>query len=188
MDVNLDEGDEPHMFSKVSLRIAAVVALITIGALSGLASARQRSGDEKGESPKSRALKNRATAPRPTDIDKGVTLESLLHKKAETDWRNSKAAVIEGYVIQVEKEEDGDFHLALAADKEEHDTDKWVIVEVTPSWRKRNASLSDTRLRQLHEKKVRVTGWLFFEPEKEQSDPRGTRWELHPVTTITVIK
>ena len=31
-------------------------------------------------------------------------------------------------------------------------------------------------------KKVRVTGWLYWEPDEEQGDPRGTRWEIHPVT------
>lgn len=176
------------MVSQVLLRRSVMVALMTVAVLSGLAYAHQRSEDEKGESPKSRALKNRAATPRQSDINKDVTLEALLHRKAEGDWHNSKAAVIEGYVIQIEKEEDGDFHLALAADMQERDTSKWVIVEVTPAWRKRNASLSDARLRQLHQKKVRVTGWLFYEPEKEQVDPRGTRWELHPVTSITVIK
>jgi hypothetical protein len=176
------------MFSQVLLRRYVMVALIMAVALPGLAYARQRSGDEKGESPKSRALKNRTTTPRQSDVDKDVTLEALLSRRSEADWHNSKAAAVEGYVIQVEKEEDGDFHLALAADQQEHDTNKWVIVEVTPAWRKRNAALSDARLRQLHQKKVRVTGWLFFEPETEQADPRGTRWELHPVTNITVIK
>lgn len=176
------------MLSHSLSRRSVIIALMSVVALSGLAYARQRSGDEKGESPRSRALKNRATAPRQTDIDKDVTLEGLLHKKVPTDWHNAKAAVIEGYIIQVEKEEDGDFHIVLAGDKQEHDTNKWVIVEVTPAWRKRNASLSDARLRRLIQKKVRATGWLFYEPEEEQADPRGTRWELHPVTNITVIK
>ena len=147
-----------------------------------------RHGDGKGESPKYVAMKNRRTTPNETSIEKSITLQTLLDKKDEDDLPTSKAAVIEGYVIQVEKEQDGDFHIVLAEDKRENNTNKWVVVEVTSAWRKRKASLSEARLRQLGDKKVRVTGWLFYEPEEEHADPRGTRWELHPVTDIVVIE
>lgn len=147
-----------------------------------------RHGDEKGESPKYVALKNRRTTPNQTSIDTSITLKTLLDKKDDDDLPASKAAVLEGYVVQVEKEEDGDFHIVLADDKRENDTNKWVIVEVTAAWRKRKASLSEARLRRLGDKKVRVTGWLFYEPEEEHVDPRGTRWELHPVTDIVVLE
>jgi hypothetical protein len=148
----------------------------------------QKSADENGESPKARALKNRASPPKPADVDKEATLDALLQRKSETDWKNSKAAILEGRVVQVEKEEDGDVHIVLAADKDEHDTSKWIIAEVTPAWRKRKPSMAEAILRRLIQKKVRVTGWLFYEPEEEQGDPRGTRWELHPVTSITVVE
>lgn len=176
------------MSAHLRLKSVFLLALSTALLLSGLAYGGQKHGDEKGESPKAKALKNRRTIPKSTDIDKSITLAALLDKKAERDWSNSKAAVIEGYIIQVEKEEDGDFHIVLADDLQGHDTNKWVIIEVTPAWRKRKASLADARLRQLTQKKVRVTGWLFYEPEEEHVDPRGTRWELHPVTDITVVK
>jgi len=176
------------MSARHRLKSVFLLAFSTAFLLSGLAYGVQKHEDEKGESPKAKALKNRRTVPKPTDIDTAVTLGGLLDKKAESDWSNSKAAVIEGYVIQVEKEEDGDFHIVLADDPQGHDTNKWVIIEVTPAWRKRKASLADARLRQLVQKKVHVTGWLFYEPEEEHVDPRGTRWELHPVTDITVIK
>lgn len=171
--------------SKFAVLFVFLLAIL----LSGIAGATQsRSGDDKGESPKNKALKNRRSAPGQNNIDKAVTLKSLLDKKNETDWPTSKGAVIEGYVLQIEKEEDGDYHIALAEDRGENDTNKWVIVEVTPAWRTRKASLSDSRLKQLHGKKVRVTGWLFYEPEADQVDPRGTRWELHPVTDVSVIE
>ena len=171
--------------SKFSVLFVFLLALL----LSGIAHATQRrSGDDKGEAPKSRALKNRRSAPGQNDIDKAVTLKGLLDKKNETDWSASKGAVIEGYVLQIEKEEDGDYHIAVAEDRQENDTNKWVIVEVTPAWRSRKASLSPSRLKQLHGKKVRITGWLFYEPETDQVDPRGTRWELHPVTDIAIIE
>ena len=165
-----------------------VTAALTAVIISCPVFSRQESRDEKGESPKARALKNRAAAPRPADIDKEATLEALLQKKSEADWKTSKAAILEGNVVQVEKEQDGDIHIVLAAGNNEHDTSKWVIVEVTPGWRKRKASMSEANLRRLVQKKVRVTGWLFYEPEAEQADPRGTRWELHPVTSITIVE
>ncbi len=176
------------MLAHLRLKPVFLLALATALLLAGFAYGVQKREDEKGESPKARALKNRRMAPRSTDIDKSVTLAGLLEKSSESDWATSKAAVIEGYVIQVEKEEDGDFHIVLADGPQGHDTRKWVIIEVTPAWRKRKASLSEARLRQLMQKRVRVTGWLFYEPEEEHADPRGTRWELHPVTDITVIK
>ena len=39
-------------------------------------------------------------------------------------------------------------------------------------------------LEKLRGKKVRATGWLYWEPDEDHPDPRGTRWELHPVTSI----
>jgi hypothetical protein len=175
------------MSTRLLLKYCVTLVLSSAVVFSGLAYGLQESGDEKGESAGSRKLKNRGTAAKQADIDKAVTLAGLLDKKAKSDWSDSKAAVIEGYVIQVEKEEDGDIHIVLASDKQESDTNKWVIVEVTPAWRKKKASLSDARLRQLRNKKVRVTGWLFYEPEEEHVDPRGTRWELHPVTDVSAV-
>jgi hypothetical protein len=43
-------------------------------------------------------------------------------------------------------------------------------------------------LRELVGTKIQVTGWLYFEPDEEQPDPRGTRWEIHPVTAIVPAK
>ena len=169
-----------------------VVVLSVFGSailLSSIAYATEgRSGDDKGESRKYGVLKNRRSAPGQNNIDKTASLKSLLDKKNEGDWSTSKGAVIEGYVLQIEKEDDGDYHITLAEEKGENDTNKWVIVEVTPGWRTRKASLSPARLKQLHGKKVRVTGWLFYEPDTDQVDPRGTRWELHPVTDISAIE
>lgn len=108
----------------------------------------------------------------------------MLSKQEKTAFSQAKGATVEGYVIQVEREEDGDYHLTLAAAPKETDTRKWIIVEVTPAWQKKSAGLSPEALRKLIAKKVRVTGWLFYEPGEEQPDPRGTLWEIHPVTEI----
>jgi hypothetical protein len=162
-----------------------VLAVLLLGAHVTASAQGER---DAGESKEYVALRNRVAAPKATDIDSNVTLEALLSKKEATDWSTGKAAVIEGYVIQVEREEDGDRHIVLAANPGETDTTKWVIVEVTSAWSRRTASLSAANIRSLKGKHIRVTGWLYYEPDFPSEDPRGTRWELHPVTSITLLK
>lgn len=167
------------------LGYGCVVGMLLLGASVGVAA--QSNGD-KGESKEHATLKNRRATPKDTDIDRTVTLDGLLGKKEADSWSTGKAAVVDGYVIQIEREEDGDHHIALATNAGETDTTKWVIVEVTPAWSKQLASLSKGQLKNLHGKQVRVTGWLYYEPDNPSSDPRGTRWEIHPVTSITILK
>jgi hypothetical protein len=142
--------------------------------------------EDKGETPEARKLKQRSSVPKDGDIDSGATLESLLTKKAATDWSTAKGATIEGKLVQVEKEQDGDVHLTIAPPGGETDTSKWLVAEVTPAWQKKNASFSAPRLRKLIGKTVRVSGWLYYEMDDEQQDPRGTLWEIHPVTNVAV--
>ena len=163
------------------LTLSLTTALFAAGVL-GAADA-----GEKEESAAQKALRGRSESPKPSEIDATASLETLLAKKEKTSFSEAKGATVEGYVVQVEREEDGDFHLTLASAAREPDTRKWVIVEVTPAWQKKSASLSGEALRKLHGKKVRVTGWLFYEPGEEQPDPRGTLWEIHPVTEIVVV-
>jgi hypothetical protein len=140
---------------------------------------------EKGESRAAEALKNRRTAPAAAAIDANVTLDALLEKKGAKDWSNAKAGKLEGYVVQVEREEDGDVHLALASAPKETDTAKWVVVEVSPGGQKK-PGMSPRALRSLVGKKIQATGWLYYDA-RDQHDPRGTNWELHPVTSIKVL-
>jgi hypothetical protein len=142
---------------------------------------------EKGESKSELALKSRSTAPAANAIDANVSIDSLLAKGAETDWSAAKGARLEGYVIQVEREEDGDMHVALASKAKEPDSSKWIITEVTPAWQKKNRALGTKKVQSLNGKHVRVTGWFYYERESAQPDPRGTRWELHPVTDIEIL-
>jgi hypothetical protein len=144
--------------------------------------------EDKGETADAKKLRGRATAPKAADVDSAVTLDSMLSKKDKNAFSESKGATIEGYVVQVEREEDGDVHLVLAPSAGETDTKKWVIVEVTPAWQKKSGNLTTDALRKLHGQKVRVTGWLYYEPDEPSPDPRGTRWEIHPVTEITAAK
>ncbi len=144
---------------------------------------------DKGETKEYLALKGRMGSPKPADMDAKVSVASFLAQKGEKEWSMAKGGALEGYVIQVEKEEDGDFHLVLSANANETSTAKWVIIEVSPAWRKKNPALSDAKLRALRGKKIHATGWLLYEPDgqDEGNDPRGTRWELHPVTDIKVM-
>ena len=108
----------------------------------------------------------------------------MLSKNDKSAFSEAKGATVEGWIVQVEREEDGDYHIALAPAAKDPDSRHWVIVEVTAAWQKKNAAFSSESLRKLHGKKVRVTGWLYYEPDADQPDPRGARWELHPVTSI----
>jgi hypothetical protein len=143
--------------------------------------------EDKGESKAEMALKNRATAPKAADMDAKATIPALLEKQGPADWSNTKGAQLEGYVIQVETEEDGDVHMVLAAAAGEPNTQKWVITEVPAAWQKK-AGLSAKSLKGLLGKHVRVAGWLYREPDTHEVDPRGTSWELHPVTAVTKIE
>jgi hypothetical protein len=128
--MNMILTEEPHM-KKNTL---AVVFLLSCCFLQA------QTSKDIGESKEYKALKERMSAPGAADIDKSVTLDELLAKTGEKDLPQTKAAVVEGNVIQTEKEEDGDYHLVLAAKTGETDTKKWVIVEVTPAWQKCKSS------------------------------------------------
>ena len=140
---------------------------------------------DAGEAPEALKLKGRSAAPAAADIDSAVTLKAMLSAREKSAFSEAKGATIEGWVVQVEREEDGDYHVALASSEKESDSKHWVIVEVTPAWQKKKPGLSGESLRKHHGQKVRVTGWLYYEPDSTSADPRGTRWELHPVTDIS---
>lgn len=162
---------------------ACAVGLLALS----LASALAQEGDA-GETPEALKLKERSEAPKAADIDPAVTLQMMLSRHEKGAFSEAKGATVEGWVVQVEREEDGDYHVALARAEKEPDSRHWVIVEVTPAWQEKNAGLSGESLRKLHGRKVRVTGWLYYEPDPNQPDPRGTRWELHPVTNIAAVR
>ncbi len=169
------------MRERTSMSLRTLLVIPAILAVSPIFAA------EAGESKEALALKNRSTAPPDSAINGSVTVDALLSNGAQTAWSEKQGARLDGYVTQVERDEDGDVHVVLAAKPKESDTTKWVIVEVTPAWQKKSAALSYNALRRLYGKHVRVTGWLYYEPEADQPDPRGTRWELHPATAVEPI-
>jgi hypothetical protein len=129
--------------------------------------------EDKGESKAEKALKNRATAPKADQIDPNATIAALLEKQGPADWSNTKGAHLEGYV--------------LAAAPREPNTQKWVITEVPPAWQKKTGH-SAKSLKSLMGTQVRVEGWLYREPDDEHVDPRGTPWEVHPVTRVEKVE
>lgn len=166
-----------------------MIGLFAAAAVTAAAVAQERPGDrpgDKGETAESKKLTGRSTAPAAGQIDSAVNLDAMLRSDRK-GLSQEKGATVEGYVVQVEKEEDGDVHLVLASNKNETDTKKWVLVEVTPDGQK-NKGMDFDDLQKLHGQRVRVTGWLYWEPDEDQPDPRGTRWEIHPVTSITTPK
>jgi hypothetical protein len=164
----------------------AVLALLAV-LLLGLPALAEDHDHDKGESKAEMALKSRATAPKAGEMDANATIQSLLQKQGPADWSNKKGAQLEGYVIQVEREDDGDVHLVLATKPGETNTQSWVITEVPSAWQKKSAALSEKSLKSLVGKHVRVSGWLYREPDEEHADPRGTTWEIHPVTDLKVL-
>ena len=164
-------------------RVVLAFVVVIAGALGSLGWA-QGAPKEAGKAPEE--AKKHAAAPTAADIDKAVTLEGLLSKKGPQDWSSDKGATIEGFVMQVEREPDGDVVLFLAPGPDQTDTKRWVLAEVPTDLRKAGTILSTASLRKLYGKTISVTGWLYYD-SKGDKDPRGTLWEIHPATSITAV-
>lgn len=159
------------------------------------------------------SLKNRVGLPQPQDFDERVTLESLLRPGEDRGrWSETRAGRVEGYVIEVVEggveaancfsycERDVHIHVAPRADAPRTE---WVVVEVTPRARRWAVEWggdwrADTLRQELVGRRCRFEGWLLFDrehaDESEHTAPgargnwRATAWELHPVTSIEVLK
>ena len=158
-------------------------------------------------------LKNRVAPPSPEDFDANVSLEALSRPGEDRGrWSESGAGRVEGYVVEVVgagieaancysyRERDVHIHVAprLGAPRTE-----WLVVEVTPRARRRAAESdfdwsADALRAELVGRRCRFEGWLLFDrehaDESENTAPggrgnwRATAWELHPVTSIEVLK
>ena len=142
---------------RASRWLLPVVVLFTATLATGAA------GKDVGESKEAQKFKQRSKAPKPAEIDPAAGLDALLTKSGPDDWSQDKAATLIGVVVQIEREEDGDTHLALAPQGKETDTSQWVICEVTPAWRKKIPALAASKLGKLRGKAVKVTGWSASE-------------------------
>ena len=158
-------------------------------------------------------LKNRDAAPSPGDFDVNVSLEALLRPGEDRGrWSESRAGRIEGYVVEVVeggmeaancfsyRERDLHIHVAARPDAPRRE---WLVTEVTPRTRRQASERgqdwsADALRKELVGRRCRFEGWLLFDrehaDESENTAPgsrgnwRGTAWELHPVTSIEVLK
>lgn len=173
-------------------------------------------GDAKSEKIKKLdILKNRYRIPSPGDFDRSVDLRALLKPGLDQErFSESKAVRIRGYVVEVKpggKEtcnchglgDDRDTHIAISLDPAHGDETERLIVEVSPRIRRimadKGIDWSTERLKQKFEGKyVEIEGWLFYDKEhRKQSEnmnpgnPRNwrrTSWEIHPVTSIKILR
>lgn len=159
-------------------------------------------------------LKNRYHAPTDAEINKSITLESILRPGDDRErFSTTDAAEITGYVYDVKpggvetcncktKEIDKrDIHIEVIADPMNDGATQRLVVEITPRWRHLMAQKGiDWTTRAVRDaylgRWVKVRGWMFFDgehdDEAENTNPgrernwRGTAWEVHPVTSMEV--
>ena len=150
-------------------------------------------------------LKNRTVLPQAGDFDARVTLDALLQPGEDSSrWSNERAARIQGEVLDVAYARPEatncfnpcrrDIHIVVATHKDAGEIEQ-VILEVTPNLRDQDEAKLQS---QLVGHWVEFEGWLYFDvghaQESENTAPgrednwRGTAWEIHPVTKITVIR
>jgi hypothetical protein len=158
------------------------------------------------------ASKRSLTLPREADFDGQVTLAGLLRPGDDRGrWSTSRAAAVEGYVIEVRAggvesancfslvRRDTHIEVGLRPDSPPRER---VVMEVTPpvrEWAKaQGMDWSEAALaRDLKGRWCRFEGWLLFdtnhEEESENLRPggaanwRATAWEIHPLTGIKVL-
>lgn len=155
-------------------------------------------------------LKNRSEPPNPADFDSSVNVERMLNAIDEKALDQTRAAIIEGYVISVKKggittanmrsadSAKQDLNVVVAPSMQSGPSER-VICVVTPRFRAKHTSVGDdwslTALKNtLVGKRCKISGWLLFNSEHfrqsannpQHSGPvwRGTAWELRPVTAI----
>jgi len=158
-------------------------------------------------------LKNRTSIPQAADFDLRVTLDALLQRGDDRDrWSTNRAARVQGLVIDVAHAGTEaancfnpcrrDIHILIANRKEAPKSEQ-VVLEVTPKLRDWAAAQGidwseQTLKAQLIGRWCEFEGWLYFDAghseESENIAPgnpenwRGTAWEVHPITKITVIR
>lgn len=159
------------------------------------------------------SLKNRTAIPQAADFDERVTLDALLQRGDDSSrWSTDRAARVQGLVVDVAHAGTEaancfnpcrrDIHILIANRKEAPKSEQ-VVLEVTPKLRDWAAAQGidwseQTLKAQLIGRWCEFEGWLYFDAghaeESENIAPgnpenwRGTAWEVHPITKITVIR
>jgi hypothetical protein len=156
--------------------------------------------------------KNRLTAPSASDIDSTVTFAAMIAPGDDQDrWSVQAGATIEGIVTDVKVGGNEtcncnatdpllrDTHIEVKVSGQ--DSRRPLIVEVTPGLRHQHPDWTTDKLHALLiGKKVRFTGWLFFDNDHQNESTntaspgmspakiwRCTAWEIHPVTSFDVL-
>jgi len=191
-----------------------LIGIVTLIALLWLTLALNCPGAGIGLTSRARTLhrlKNRSSLPVDADFDQRITLDELLKPGDDTNrWSIQRAARIEGYVIDVAYARPEatncfspcrrDIHILVAQHKGAN-KNECVVVEVTPNLRdwaaQQGLDWSEETLQgKLVGRWCEFEGWLYFDvghtDQAETTAPhnptnwRGTAWELHPVTKITI--
>lgn len=160
-------------------------------------------------------LKNRVKFPAQHDFDGSITSARILEEGNDKQrWNDNTAVRIRGYISAVKTagpetcnckskdKNERDTHMEISLTPMEENSNKIIVVEVTPRIRKimkeKGIDWSTRSLRdQFLGRFVEVEGWLFYDSEHEKNamntNPSGkkiwrqTAWEIHPVTKISVI-
>ncbi|MBX2947194.1 MAG: hypothetical protein KF725_15290 [Cyclobacteriaceae bacterium] len=161
-------------------------------------------------------LKNRYTFPTAADYNNSVTLEAMLANEGKPDrnkFNVNQAATIEGFIVYAAKKGSKetcnckststyftDQHIEIALTPDEPKDGKTITVEITPRlrelMRQQGIDWTHGEIQNYVGKKVRISGWLFYDTEHEKDacsyNPekcgdvpgynRHTCWEIHPVT------
>ena len=160
-------------------------------------------------------MKNRFTAPQPSEIVTSITLQAILEAgDDETRWKDSDGATITGYVFDVKAGsvesvncgattvEFKDSHIEVTLSSTDTAETRRFILEVTPRWRALVAESGEDWSNRgltnaLEGRCAELTGWMFWDQhhrgDAENTDPgagnnwRATAWEIHPVTALRAV-
>ena len=158
-------------------------------------------------------LKNRTALPEAADFDRRATLAAIVEPGEDRGrWSEQKAAAVEGYVVAVKKAGieaancfspfKRDLHIEVALSPDAPPEER-MILEVTPRMKDWAASRgwdwSEPALRrEMLGRWCSFEGWLMFDAqhamEAENTAPRAlgnwraTAWEIHPLTSIKVVR
>jgi hypothetical protein len=152
-----------------------------------------------------------------SSTDPNVTLSKIAKTSNDDTKRFTEGTAVEvtGYVFDVvpggsetcnchAKEKDfNDTHIALVTSLANAEPSKTIVIEVTPQIRHymdsaKHIDWTTNNLRKMINKKIRVKGFLLFDKEHTNAamntNPSGndnwrkTCWEVHPITSIEVLK
>jgi hypothetical protein len=83
-----------------------------------------------------------------------------------------------------------DWHIWFTETSAAKDRTKSIVIETTPRVRAKHDKWTLALMRQIarEQRRVRISGWLFFDPEhpEQLGKTRATLWEIHPIMKIEV--